>query len=358
MSSTALGEEAIAEALCSTAVGKGAHANGESSTAVGYEAKALVDGGVALGSGSIASINKGIVGYDPSTGEASTETSAIWKATQAAFSVGSAKDKNNLITRQITNVAAGSKDTDAVNVAQLKALATAPMKFYFGGTKDKGTNVYTPGTTNWSMSLNEFRMDFGDGLKAEQVTDKDNKKYTRVTLDVEKVENIAKGKTTELKNEITKEMHEFKTESVRGDALGAALSALKPLDYDPYNRSQIMAGVSTYKGQEAVALGLAHYSNENTLVHAGLSYAGSSELMANVGVSYRFGNGEDKEAQKARNLRMPQYDKGPISSVYMLQDEVQSLKRENDAIRKENKEAKDRIAVLEAKLEKVLEKVK
>lgn len=322
-----------------------------------------------MGSGSIASINKGIVGYDPSTGEASTETSAIWKATQAAFSVGSAKDKNNLITRQITNVAAGTQDTDAVNVAQLKALATAPMNFYFGGTKDKGTDAYTPGTKNWSMSLNEFRMDYGDGLKAEQVTDKDNKTYTLVTLDVEKVENIAKGKTTELKTEITKEMHEFKneitkemnevkTESVRGDALGAALSALKPLDYDPYNRSQIMAGVSTYKGQEAVALGLAHYSNENTLVHAGLSYAGSSELMANVGVSYRFGSGEDKEAQKARNLRMPQYDKGPISSVYMLQDEVQSLKRENDAIRKENKEAKDRIAVLEAKLEKVLEKVK
>ncbi|KGF47016.1 hypothetical protein HMPREF0872_06245 [Veillonella montpellierensis DNF00314] len=304
-----------------------------------------------MGSGSIASINKGIVGYDPSTGEASTETSAIWKATQAAFSVGSAKDKNNLITRQITNVAAGTQDTDAVNVAQLKALATAPMNFYFGGTKDKGTDAYTPGTKNWSMSLNEFRMDYGDGLKAEQVTDKDNKTYTLVTLDVEKVENIAKGKTTELKTEITKEMNEFKTESVRGDALGAALSALKPLDYDPYNRSQIMAGVSTYKGREAVALGLAHYSNENTLVHAGLSYAGSSELMANVGVSYRFGSKEDKEAQKARNLRMPQYDKGPISSVYILEDKVERLT-------KANKEANDRIAALEAKLEKVLEKVK
>ena len=94
------------------------------------------------------------------------------------------------------------------------------------------------------------------------------------------------------------------------------------------------------------------------MIHGGLAYAGNSNVMANVGVSYRFGSSEDKEAQKARNLRLPQYDKGPISSVYILQDEVQSLKRENDAIRKENKEANDRIAALEAKLEKVLEKVK
>lgn len=140
--------------------------------------------------------------------------------------------------------------------------------------------------------------------------------------------------------------------------MGAAIAALKPLDFDPYQRSQVMAGVGYYKGKEAVALGLAHYKNEDLMIHGGLAYAGNSNVMANVGVSYRFGSSEDKEAQKARNLRMPQYDKGPISSVYILQDEVQSLKRENDAIRKENKEANDRIAALEAKLEKVLEKVK
>ena len=114
---------------------------------------------------------------------------ATWSATQAAVSVGrdSPDEAGNRIieSRQITNVAAGTQDTDAVNVAQLKALANAPMNFYFGGTKDKTTNVYTPGTANWSTPLNEFRMDFGGGLKAEQVTDKDGNKYTRVTLDKE-----------------------------------------------------------------------------------------------------------------------------------------------------------------------------
>ena len=129
------------------------------------------------------------------------------------------------------------------------------------------------------------------------------------------------------------------------------MAALKPLDFDPYQRNQVMAGVGYYRGKEAVALGLAHYKNEDLMIHGGLAYAGNSELMANVGVSYRFGSSENREAQKARNLRMPQYSKGPISSVYILQDEV-------DRLTKENKEANDRIAALEAKLEKVLEKVK
>lgn len=147
------------------------------------------------------------------------------------------------------------------------------------------------------------------------------------------------------------QINSLREESREGDALGAAMAALKPLDFDPYQRSQVMAGVGYYRGKEAVALGLAHYKNEDLMIHGGLAYAGNSELMANVGVSYRFGSSENREALKARNLRMPQYDKGPISSVYILQDEV-------DRLTKENKEANDRIAALEAKLEKVLEKVK
>ena len=91
--------------------------------AIGHNAHVEKEGGIALGSYSIASVDKGIIGYDPITGKASTETSAIWKATQAALSVGSTEDKNNLITRQITGVAAGTEDTDAVNVAQLKKVA-------------------------------------------------------------------------------------------------------------------------------------------------------------------------------------------------------------------------------------------
>lgn len=147
------------------------------------------------------------------------------------------------------------------------------------------------------------------------------------------------------------QINSLREESREGDALGAAMAALKPIDFDPYQRSQVMAGVGYYRGKEAVALGLAHYKNEDLMFHGGLAYAGSSELMANIGVTYRFGSKDDRDIKHERNLRMPQYAEGPISSVYMLQDEVERLT-------KENKEANDRIAALEAKLEQVLEKVK
>ena len=177
-------------------------------------------------------------------------------------------------------------------------------------------------------------------------------------------EDKVKEIKTELNTEITKQMNEFKTESVRGDALGAALSALKPLDYDPYNRSQIMAGVSTYKGQEAIALGLAYYSNENTLLHAGLSYAGSSELMANAGISYRFGSSHDRKLLSERNKLMPQYKDGVISSVYVMQDEMVKLQKENEILKEknakaeaENKEMRSELEILKKQVSKLMEKI-
>gem|GEM_PF-4214881 len=154
---------------------------------------------------------------------------------------------------------------------------------------------------------------------------------------------------------------DVRNESREGDALNAALAALKPLDFDPLQRSQIMAGVSTYKGKQAVALGLAHYSNEDTLVHAGVSYAGSSELMANAGISWRFGDKADRDNRNARAERMPQYAAGPMSSVYVMQDEMTALKAKNDAaeariaeLEAENKASDERIAALEKQMQALL----
>lgn len=105
-------------------------------TILGYNANATAEGGVALGAGSVASMDKAstdakAIGYDPATKKASTDTSSTWKSTAAAVSVGDASKK---ITRQITNVAAGTQDTDAVNVAQLKAISNtvdaSKMKYY------------------------------------------------------------------------------------------------------------------------------------------------------------------------------------------------------------------------------------
>ena len=100
-----------------------------------------------------------------------------WRSTVGVVSIG---NEEAGFTRQLIGVAAGTKDTDAVNVAQLKALATAPMGFDVGGKVEN--NVYTPGAKNWTMPLSGLRMSFGDGLLAEEVTDKDGKKYTLVKM--------------------------------------------------------------------------------------------------------------------------------------------------------------------------------
>ncbi|EGS31761.1 YadA-like family protein [Megasphaera sp. UPII 135-E] len=246
--STVIGAQATASGTWGTSVGFFAEANSENGTAIGVNSKARAKKGIALGAYSVADREGRRIGYSlggdnstidnvlesvgltekynqlesvvnplkdeykslvgafqkaaggsaekaaakekldkwkmehPDFMSAITEMKKIltaWKSNSGALSIG---NEEYGITRQITGVAAGSEDTDAVNVAQLKALAMLPMNMYFGGKVEN--NIYTPGKENWRMPLNEFRMDFGDGLKATQV-EKDGKKYTLITLDKE-----------------------------------------------------------------------------------------------------------------------------------------------------------------------------
>ena len=166
-----------------------------------------------------------------------------------------------------------------------------------------------------------------------------------INMNGKKIENLAPG-TAANDAATVGQVNEVRDESREGDAMNAALAALKPLDFDPYNRSQVMAGVSTYKGKQAVAVGLAHYSNEDTLVHAGIAYGGSSDLMANAGISWRFGNKDDRDARAKRAERLPQYADGPISSVYVMQDEMAALRAENQSLKEENQEIKRQVEML------------
>lgn len=143
----AVGTNASATADWAIAMGKNSKAEKETAMAFGYDSHAKVAGGVALGSWSVADTAAGVSGYDPSTKAASTDTSAAWKSTVGAVSVG---DASKGITRQITGVAAGAADTDAVNVAQLKkveATAAAAKTNVTAGdnvtvTHDSTTNTY------------------------------------------------------------------------------------------------------------------------------------------------------------------------------------------------------------------------
>ena len=145
---------------------------------VGYNAKATYDYSAALGAGSVASTDAGVPGYDPLTGIASTSNDKTWKSTWAAASIG---DASKGYTRQLTNVAAGTADTDAVNVAQLKAVMNLPVHIYNGGKFV--SKVYTGGTQiAKDMKISNLQFDFGDGLKAQEVGNEGDKRVL-VTLD-------------------------------------------------------------------------------------------------------------------------------------------------------------------------------
>ena len=144
----------------------------------------------------------------------------------------------------------------------------------------------------------------------------------------------------------------------KAGANAAALAALKPIQYDPLEPTQIMAGVGNYKSQTAVALGMAHYTNENTMFNIGVSLD-SHDNMVNAGVTHKFGYSPEKKAIPDR------YKGGPISSIYVMQDEMQALlakdqekdaviskqASEIDTLRQQNEDMQRKIDMILAKLQ-------
>ena len=144
----------------------------------------------------------------------------------------------------------------------------------------------------------------------------------------------------------------------KAGANAAALAALKPIQYDPLEPTQIMAGVGNYKSQTAVALGMAHYTNENTMFNIGISLD-SHDNMVNAGITHKFGYSPEKKAIPDR------YKGGPISSIYVMQDEMQALlakdqekdaviskqASEIDTLRQQNEDMQRKIDMILAKLQ-------
>ena len=130
--------------------------------------------------------------------------------------------------------------------------------------------------------------------------------------------NQLKGVTEGMANAI----NSVAGETQRVGAHAAAMSALKPIQYDPLEPTQVMAGIGNYRGETAAALGVAHYTSEDTMFHAGVS-VGSRHNMVNAGVTRKFGSSDEKKAIPER------YKGGPISSMYVMQDEMTALKVEN-----------------------------
>lgn len=194
--------------------------------ALGHNTDVSIEGGVALGSGSKATVAAGAVGYDILTNAPSTDTSATWKSTASAVSFG---DVANGVTRQITSVAAGTNDTDAVNVAQLKRLHDM-------------------------ISVNTYN-----------------------TVNVQ-------GDVTNLKKDVSR-LDKRVNKAVAGSA---ALAALHPLDFDPDAKWDFAAGYGHYHNGNAAALGAFYRPNEDVQLSVG-STLGNGETVVNAGLSVKVG---------------------------------------------------------------------
>ena len=226
--------------------------------------------------------------------------------------VGGITDANKLTTEDNLGVVSDGTGNLKVRMAKdLKGLETVTTKDAAGNTTvmNGGGVTITPASGN-AVSLTK------DGLNNGGNT------ITNVAAGVNGTDavnvNQLKGATDKMANAI----NAVAGETQRVGAHAAAMAALKPIQYDPLEPTQVMAGVGNYRGETAAALGVAHYSAEDTMFHLGVSVGGHHN-MVNAGVTHKFGNSDAKKAIPER------YKGGPISSVYVLQDEVTALKAEN-----------------------------
>ena len=394
---------------------------------IGNDAQVAQNGGVALGYKSVANTASGIVGYVPTSTSSSTAvtsraavaavtspdtSTSTWTSTAGAVSVG---DVANNITRQITAVAAGTEDTDAVNVAQLKEALKAIGTTGGSGTVSLGghakvmaadnnikveTKVDDQNGNTYSVSLND-KITLGDkadsqitidgitgtvtmgekvtlngktgGAKFGDTLTINNTNHTatvgKVTItggETNTITNLAnttwnpnsidrtrvatEGQLSDVYNEVHQQGEAIDhlaqgLTDVREDlkdvgAEAAAMAGLKPLQYDPLQPTQLMASVGNYRGSTALAIGVGHYVNERFMMHAGVS-AASKHAMMNAGVSWKFG------FDRKRMDEVPdRYKAGPISSVYVLQDEVTQLRAENDDLRHELRDLREMVNAL------------
>ena len=221
-----------------------------------------------------------------------SKITAPYQSTAAAVAVGDEKDG---ITRQITGVAAGTENTDAVNVAQLKALEST--------VNDGVTGLDTRITTN---------------------TEKITENSTKIIANTEKITELG-GRIGILGNRVD-----------RVGAGAAALAALHPLDYDPENKWDFAAGYGNYSGANAVAIGAFYRPNENQMFSISGSFGGG-ENMVNAGISVKVGEGT-----------------GISTSKVAMANEIKNLKIANEKVQQENKEMKNEIEILKEQMQKLM----
>lgn len=305
----------------------GSSSNGTTTTvknvvAIGTESNVTVEGGVALGAESVASTDKGKVGYDPGTKAASTKTDSTWVSTRAAVSIG---DTANGITRQITGLAAGTADTDAVNVAQLKEVKGDASQAVTESQKHSsvvaGNNIKVTSQAN-AAGGTEYSVSTADNVSFSSVTvGAASISQAGIQAGSQKITNVAPGTISAASTDAVNGGQLYQTNQAvqhnsddisklynrsaelnrkihRAGAHAAALAALHPLDFDENHRVSASLGLGQYHSHGALALGLFVRPTENFMVSLGGSISSGSDVMGNLGVHYRFG-GDSVRVNKA-----------------------------------------------------------
>ena len=277
-------------------------------------------------------------------------------------------DKISAGGMKIQDVAEGTADTDAVNVKQLKdsisnisnvAVDAAGIKL---GYKADGANAQT---TSLKDGLNFKSGELTTATVGENGEVTYNVKTSTLTIDgkgtvkgeagVATSDNVANviNQVVQQNSSDTKELKQaisnVSTESQRVGAHAAAMAALKPIQYDPLEPTQVMAGIGNYRGETAAALGLAHYTNENTMLNVGITLGGTHN-MVNAGVTHKFGYSPEKKNIPER------YKGGPISSIYVMQDEMTRMQAKNDAQQVEIEQQRAEIESLKSMVQQLLAK--
>ncbi|WP_314315545.1 YadA-like family protein [Negativicoccus succinicivorans] len=283
----AFGVDSKADGGDALAIGSAAEAQKDGGIAIGSTAIATQEFGVALGAGSIADRDAGVSGY-----LAGDATSEAWQATVAAVAVGNEEEG---FTRQVTGVAAGTEDTDAVNVVQLKKLAS---------------NV------NEQMT----------GLDTRITTNTEN-----ITANTEKI-TVLNGRVDRLDTRVD-----------RIGAGAAALAGLHPLDYDPENKWDFAASYGNYNGANAVAIGAFYRPTANRMFSVGGSFGGG-ENMLNVGFSMKVGQETGISTSKI----------AMANEIRDLKTANEKMQQENKFMQQENKEMKNEIEILKQQVQQLM----
>lgn len=290
----------------------------KNAVAVGNKSHVTVDGGVALGDQSLANRASGQTGYAP-TGTAGT--GAAWVSTASAVAVGNSELD---ITRQVTGVAAGSEDTDAVNVAQLKQLRSmmngtahvvgghSTMKLaeaetnltLVTGTNENQGNEYTVGlkkdlnvnsVTAGTVVMNHegVTIEGGPSVTAEGI-DAGNKKITNVEAGTENTDAANYGQLRDLEERTNKALNGYTVLNKKIDEVGsqgAALAALHPLDFNKDDKWSFAAGFGHYGSSNSTAVGAFYRPSDKQMISAATTL-GQSSSMFNAGVALRFGKSD------------------------------------------------------------------